>query len=98
MKKNVKAVIACAAVLVVAGGGYAALMLTDDSSDKPAVSSSNEPAAVIPDAVLSFEKADIESVTVTNSSGGYEAIPSGESGADGQPVFTVKGIEDLDVN
>lgn len=97
MKKNLKAVIACAAVLVVAGGGYAALMLTDDS-DKPSVSSSNEPIAAIPDAILSYERADITSVSVINSNGGYESVPTGETGEDGMPVFTIKGIEDLDVN
>lgn len=98
MKKNIKAVIACVGVLALAGGGYAALMLTDDTDDKPSVSSSNEPVAVIPDAVLAYEKSDIKSVLVTNSNGGYEGVPTGETGEDGMPVFTIKGIEDLDVN
>ena len=97
MKKNVKAVIACAAVLAVTGGGYAALMLTDDA-DKPSVSSTPEPVATVHEAILSFEKKNIQSVSVTNLNGGYESIPTGETGADGMPIFTIKGIEDLDVN
>ncbi len=99
MKKNIKAVIACGAALVVVGGGYAALMLTDGDSDtSSSVSSSSEPVAVIHDALLSFDKADITSISVTNANGGYESIPTGEVGEDGMPVFTVKGIEDLDIN
>lgn len=98
MKKNIKAFIACGAILVLAGGGYAALMLTDNAPDTSSVSSTNEPVAVIHDPLLNFEKADITSVSVKNSSGGYEAFPTGETGEDGMPVFTVKGVEDLDVN
>ncbi|MGN0614389.1 MAG: DUF4340 domain-containing protein [Porcipelethomonas sp.] len=98
MKKNIRAVIACAAVLVVAGGGYTALLLTEDGNETSSVSSSGEPIAVKPDTILNFEKTDILSVSVTNANGGYEGIPTGEDGDDGLPRFTIKGIEDLDVN
>ncbi len=98
MKKNIKAVIACVAVLVVAGGGYAALMLMEDKTETPSSVASTEPMAVLPEAILSFEKTDITSVLVKNQNGEYEGVPTGETGEDGCPVFTVKGIEDLDVN
>lgn len=98
MKKNIKAVIACAGVLVLAGGGYAALMLTDNAPDVSSVSSSDGPIATVPDTILSYEKADITSVSVSNQSGGYECIPTGETGEDDMPVFTIMGIEDLNIN
>lgn len=98
MKKNIKAVIACAAVLVVAGGGYAALMLTDNGIDTSSSDTSGEPIAVKPETILNIEKSDIVSVNVSNASGGYEGVPTGNTADDGLPEFTVKGIEDLDVN
>lgn len=98
MKKNVKAVIACAAVLVVAGGGYAALMLTEDGNNNSVLSTSDAPIATIPEKILDFEKTDITSINVTNASGGFESTPTGNTSDDGTPIFTVKGIEDLDIN
>ena len=104
MKKNVKALIACCAALAAVGGGYAAIMLTGkapDSLPDASVSDStlsNEPIAVIPDSILSFERTDITSVSVTNKNGGYEAFPSGKTSDSGFPEFTIKGIEKLDVN
>lgn len=104
MKKNVKALIACCAALVVVGGGYAAVMLTGKAPDSSSTSSvadsniSNEPIAVIPDSILSFEKTDITSISVTNQNGGYEAVPTGKTNDSDFPEFTVKGIEKLDIN
>ncbi len=96
MNKNLKAVIACGAALVLVGGGYTALMLTDNAPDSS--SASDEPIAVKHEPILSFEKTDIKSISVKNSNGGYEGVPTGETGEDGMPVFTVKGIEDLPLN
>ncbi len=97
MKKNIKAVIACGAVLVVAGGGYTALMLTEDGNNNSSVSTADTPI-VIPEKIIDFEKTDITSIKVTNANGGYESTPTGETSEDGTPVFTVKGIEDLNIN
>ncbi len=98
MKKNVKAVIACAAVLVVAGGGYTALMLTEDGNNNSSVSTSDTPIASIPEKILDFEKTAITSIKVTNANGGFESTPTGKTDDDGTPIFTVKGIEDLDIS
>lgn len=98
MKKNIKAVIACAAVLVVAGGGYTALMLTEDGNNSSSLSSSDAPIAVKPETILNFEKSDITSVKVSNENGGFEGVPTGKTGDDGMPEFTIKGIEDLNIN
>lgn len=97
MNKNLKALIACAAVLVVAGGGYTALMLTEDTG-KQSISSSDEPIAVKSESILNFEKSDIKSIEVTNASGGFEGIPTGKNDDSGVPEFTIKGIEDLNIN
>ncbi|MGN1481390.1 DUF4340 domain-containing protein [Porcipelethomonas sp.] len=98
MKKNIKAVIACVAALAVAGGGYALLRLTDDSSSQDSSSQAQTDPASVPTPLLSFEKADITSISVENLNGSFEAVPEGEPAEDGTVTFTIKGLEDLDIN
>lgn len=97
MKKNVKAVIACTAALVIVGGAYTALMLTDktDSEDDTPIATVEQLETTT---IFSYEKAEIESVTVENSNGGFKAYPLGEPEEDGTVTFTIEGIEDLNVN
>lgn len=108
MKNNIKALAVCAAVLAVAGGGYAALMLTEDKpqeAEKEAVSSSSvaeveeatEPANV-PVPLTAFEAADITMISVENESGTLEAFPAGEPAADGTVEFTIKSVDELEVD
>ncbi|MBQ3566331.1 MAG: DUF4340 domain-containing protein [Oscillospiraceae bacterium] len=98
MKKNIKAVIACAGVLVLAGGGYAALMLTDNAPDTSSVSSSDEPIATTPSKILGYAKYDVLSISVKNNNGEYVCVSTSEKDDEGMPVFTIEGIEDLDIN
>lgn len=101
MKKNVKALIACAAALALAGGGYAALMLTDDKnedSSSSVVSTEDSGDVSVPVSLLEFEKADIQSITVKNADGEYKAVPVGEPAEDGTVTLTIEGLDDLDIN
>ena len=100
MKKNIKALIACAAALALAGGGYAALMLTDDKDKDSSSSVSTEDSGdvSVPVSLLEFEKADIQSITVKNAEGEYKAVPVGEPAEDGTVTLTIEGLEDLDIN
>ena len=100
MKKNIKALIACAAALAVAGGGYAALMLSDDKDTDSSSSASTEESSEVsvPVSLLEFEKADIQSITVKNAEGEYKAVPVGEPAEDGTVTLTIEGLEDLDIN
>lgn len=100
MKKNIKAVLACTAALVIAGGGYAVLTLTgtDEDNKNSSSSISAENSISVPVELFSFERADIISVSAENVSGGFEAVPDGEPAEDGTVSFTVKGLEDLDIN
>lgn len=100
MKKNIKAVLACTAALVIAGGGYAVLTLTGADEDNKNSSSSNsvENSISVPVELFSFERADIISVSAENVSGSFEAVPDGEPTEDGTIMFTIKGLEDLDIN
>jgi hypothetical protein len=98
MKKNIKAVIACTAALAVAGGGYAVLVLTDDGGSQSSSSVSTADSVSFPTPLLSFQQADIKSISVENLNGGFEAVPEGKPAEDGTVKFTVKGLEDFDVN
>lgn len=101
MKKNIKALIACAAALAVAGGGYAALMLTGDNNNNDSSLSSKASEideTSVPVSLFQFEKSDIQSVTVKNASGEYRGVPNGEPDEDGTIKFTIEGFENLDIN
>lgn len=100
MKKNVKALIACCGALALAGGGYAALMLTDNDKDNSSsvADSSVEEEISVPVPLFAFEHADVKSITVKNSSGEYNAVPSKTSEDDGSVSFTIEGFEDLEIN
>lgn len=100
MKKNTIALIACTVALLAAGGGYAALMLTDGGDESSSASSEavSMDESSVPVSLLDFEKSDIESVTVKNSSGEYTGIPDGEPAEDGTVTFTIKGFEKFDIN
>ena len=98
MKKNIKAVIGCVAALAIAGGGYAALKLSDSGTTSESSSQAETSQASVPVSLLDFEQKDITSITVENSAGSFEAVPEGEPADDNSVQFTIKGIEDLDVN
>lgn len=100
MKKNVKMLIASAAALAVAGGGYAALVLTGDDNGSSSVAdnslSSDNTSA--PTAIFEFEQADIQSVSVKNSSGEFKSVPVPGATFDSEDVsasFTIEGFETL---
>ncbi len=101
MKKNAKALIGCAAALVVAGGAYAAVMLT--GGDEAADTSSSEVTSVIdeasvPTALFAYDKADVEYVSVSDGQNElFKGYPDGKD-EDGNILFTIEGIEKLDVN
>lgn len=98
MKKNIKAVIGCVAALAIAGGGYAALKLSDSGTTSESSSQAETSQASVPVSLLDFEQKDITSITVENSAGSFEAVPEGEPADDNSVQFTIKDIEDLDVN
>lgn len=100
MKKNIKAVLACTAALVIVGGGYAVLKLTEtDENNKNSSSLTvSDNSISVPTELFGFEKTDIISVTAENNGGGFEAVPDGKPAEDGTIMFTVKGLEDLDIN
>lgn len=100
MKKNIKAVLACTAALVIVGGGYAVLKLTEtDENNKNSSSLTiSDNSVSVPTELFGFEKADIVSVSAENDGGGFVAVPEGKPAEDGTVMFTVKGLEDLDIN
>lgn len=99
MKKNAKALIGCAVAVALAGGAYAAVTLTEKTPETSSVADSVIDENNVPVKLFAYEKTDVEYVTVSDGQGKelYKAYPDGEDES-GNILFTVEGIEDLDVN
>ena len=110
MKKTTRNILIMLAVLVVLGGAAAALLLTQPEEQEE---SSSSASSSVTEKVMEKSTRDVSVIKVENAGGSYQLTPieepetetsassetdSSSSESEKDVAFTVKGLEDYDVN